>query len=210
MIAQLPAGEFYPGDSGFSEGLAAVEELLPVLPSGPRQGFIDKTGAVVIKPQFDWVAAFTEGLAVAGVKTNGVTKYGYIDKTGAWVIKPQFSTAYLFAESLAVVGTLIPGRSGDSPVDTTYSFIDKTGKVVIKLKQSQMPSGPGFSGGVAGLHTDANPGPMTYIDTTGKVIWQGPDSSSFVGDSCLRTVSPRSRAAGGTGESLEERLCLPT
>lgn len=178
VIAQLPGGMNSVADGGFSEGLAAVEEPDPAHSSGMSAGFIDKTGKVVIKPQFDSVVGFTEGLAVAGIETNGVMKYGYIDKTGAWVIKPQFSTAYPFKEGLAAVGTLIPGRSGDSPDNTLYRFIDKTGKVMIKLEQGQVPSGPGFSDGVARFDTythagDLLPGSTTYIDNTGKVIWRG-------------------------------------
>jgi hypothetical protein len=174
VIAQLPAGMTGAGPDGFNEGLAPVQKILS---DTPKQGFIDKTGAVVINLQYDYVSGFTEGLALAGMKDNGVMKYGYIDKAGAWVIMPQFSAAYRFTEGLGAVGTLIPGRSGELPADTLFSFIDKTGKVVIKLQQGQVPSGLGFAGGVAGFDTFTNAGDLvphsrTYIDTTGKVIWQ--------------------------------------
>ena len=51
-----------------------------------KSGYIDKMGSMVIKPQFDAVGRFSEGLAE--VKKGG--KWGYIDKTGSFVIKPQF------------------------------------------------------------------------------------------------------------------------
>ncbi len=82
-------------------------------------GYIDKTGKVVIKPQFDGDSArdFYEDLAA--VKIGG--KWGYIDKTGKVVIKPQFDDAVYFQEGLA--GVEIGGKLG---------YIDKTGKYVWK------------------------------------------------------------------------------
>ena len=49
-------------------------------------GFIDKTGKIVIKMQFDRVKYFREGLAA--VKINSM--WDYIDKQGKIVIAPQF------------------------------------------------------------------------------------------------------------------------
>lgn len=49
-----------------------------------RYGFIDKTGKIVIKPEFDYVGPFSEGLAVVWIGN----KYGYIDKTGKYIWKP--------------------------------------------------------------------------------------------------------------------------
>ena len=64
-----------------------------------KYGFIDKSGKVVIEPQFDWVGAFSEGLA--RVKKDG--KYGFIDKSGKVVIEPQFDEVRAFSEGLAKV-----------------------------------------------------------------------------------------------------------
>jgi len=60
--------------------------LFPIVVNG-KMGFIDSTGAIKIKPIFDYVTIFHKGLAVAVVDSN----YGYINKTGEWVIKPRFS-----------------------------------------------------------------------------------------------------------------------
>ena len=49
----------------FSEGLAAVKM--------GRWGFVDKTGKVVINPQFDDAGSFSDGLAV--IKLGG--QFGY-------------------------------------------------------------------------------------------------------------------------------------
>lgn len=72
------------------------EGLVAVLSHG-KYGFADKTGNLVISPQFDQASGFSEG--VAAVKIDG--KYGYIDKTGAWVIEPQYMWADRFSNGLA-------------------------------------------------------------------------------------------------------------
>jgi hypothetical protein len=174
-VIQLPPNLRLGGalDNGFSDGLANVQES--DVPNGDvaafrvLQGYIDKTGKVVIEPQFDRALNFSEGLAAVRAGENGILKWGYVDKTGAWVIQPQFDAAWPFSEGLAAVAT----GSGDS---ARWSFIDKTGKVAIALPQNQGPAGL-FSGGVAGVwdSTTNNYGPAAYIDTTGKVIWQGQD-----------------------------------
>jgi hypothetical protein len=43
-----------------------------------KYGYIDKTGKIVIKPQFDKAYDFSEGLA--SISLNG--KWGFIDNTG--------------------------------------------------------------------------------------------------------------------------------
>ncbi|MGJ8958557.1 WG repeat-containing protein [Campylobacter coli] len=47
---------------------------------------MDKSGKFVIKPKFDSIWSFREGLAK--VELNG--KYGLIDKSGKIVIEPKF------------------------------------------------------------------------------------------------------------------------
>ena len=64
-----------------------------------KYGFIDKSGKVVIEPQFDNVSAFSEGLA----KVEKDDKWGFIDKNGKVVVEPQFDDAEPFSEGLAKV-----------------------------------------------------------------------------------------------------------
>lgn len=64
-----------------------------------KYGYIDKTGKIVINPQFDYAYDFSEGMAV--IRQNG--KYGYIDKSGKIVIPPQFDEASNFSYGIAVV-----------------------------------------------------------------------------------------------------------
>jgi len=51
-----------------------------------KHGYIDRTGKIVIPPQFDDAGPFSEGLA--DVKIG--EKWGYVDGTGKVVISPQF------------------------------------------------------------------------------------------------------------------------
>ncbi len=65
-----------------------------------RYGYIDRTGRVVIPPQYVAADNFSEGLA--GVRLSE-EKYGYIDTSGKMVISPQFEIAGDFFEGLAKV-----------------------------------------------------------------------------------------------------------
>ena len=66
-------------------------------------GYIDKTGKMVIKPQFLEAGTFNEGIAVVGVVIDGKKVFGYIDNSGDWIINPQFSQASPLNEGTAVV-----------------------------------------------------------------------------------------------------------
>src|SRR4051812_8755457 len=68
-----------------------------------KQGFIDRTGKIVIKPQFQGAGEFSEGLAPVAINDNGY-KEGYIDRTGKFAIKPNWDTAGKFSEAVAWVG----------------------------------------------------------------------------------------------------------
>jgi hypothetical protein len=82
----------------FINALTAQISLFPITDNN-KQGFIDSTGKVIIKPEFNTILPFAEGLAPA--RKGGY--YGYIDSTGNWQIPPQYDYATLFSEGLAIV-----------------------------------------------------------------------------------------------------------
>ncbi len=128
--------------------------LFPVQVGG-KYGYMDKTGRLVINPQFDGAWSFSEGLAMVGSGGWGTRKYGYIDKTGKYVIAPQFDKALSFSGGLARVK--IGGKWG---------YIDMTGKLVIA---PQFDKALSFSGGLARVKIG---GKWGYIDMTGKFVWE--------------------------------------
>ena len=161
--------------------LKKEESLFPVEVNG-KLGYINKTGKIVIKPQFDYNEPewFSEGLAVVKIgsdeKETGKIdqygrkipvdyKYGYIDKTGKIIIKPQFNDAGGFFEGLASV--IIGDKRG---------YIDKTGKIVINPQFDD--AGEFSKGGLAQVRIGGEwrdnvlwGGKSGYIDKTGKTVW---------------------------------------
>jgi WG containing repeat len=70
----------------------------PITEYGKYGGINDK-GQVVIKPIFDNLGVFTEGVSPA--RLNGY--FGFIDVSGQWAIAPQFEYATGFQEGAAIV-----------------------------------------------------------------------------------------------------------
>ena len=181
----LQTKEGYSGN--FSEGLAPL--LL-----GNRYGFINKTGKVAIKPQFDEVRAFKGGISIfrIGGSWGLGGKWGVVNRTGKIIIKAQFDDMYDFKDGLAAVkvgskwgfidttgkvviapkyddvGAFDSGLAraiiGVFPKFTKYSYIDKTGKTIIKPHYNWMWD---FSEGLAVVIGDS--GKYGFIDTTGKL-----------------------------------------
>lgn len=87
-----------------------------------KWGYIDRTGRIVINPQFEEAGDFSEGLA--RVKVGG--KWGYIDRTGRFLINPQFEEAGDFSQGLARVK--LGGKWG---------YVDRRGEVVISPQFSE-------------------------------------------------------------------------
>jgi len=152
-----------------------------------RYGYIDKTGKVVIQPQFENTMGFNEGLAAT--KLGG--KYGYIDVKGNWIIKPQFDFTYMFSDGLAMVEinkksawidksgkiviqpqefekTAIGFKEGRLAVKKAgkWGYIDRTGKIAIETKFDEAKE---FSGGVAQVVTADHQ--HHWIDANGKILW---------------------------------------
>ncbi|MFD1000192.1 WG repeat-containing protein [Ohtaekwangia kribbensis] len=108
----------------FSEGLCSF-----LSGKASKHGYIDRTGKVVISPQFTRVTDFSEGLAaVAKENEVGEERWGYIDQTGKVVIPLQYKNQPgPFSNGLA---HLISSTFGE------HAWIDKSGQVKIKLNPS--------------------------------------------------------------------------
>jgi hypothetical protein len=119
----------------FSEGRAVFYG--PGRRNLAKQGFMDKTGKVIVPAKFASVYSFSEGLAVVNTVNHGT---GFMDRNGKMVIPPQFDLAESFSEGLAKIkDTHTPGRFG---------FIDQTGKIVIAC---QFQTALRFSEGLAAV-----------------------------------------------------------
>jgi hypothetical protein len=136
-------------------------ELFVVIVNGKR-GYIDISGNIKIKPQFEGANSFAEGLAVIETSEYGY-KEGYIDKTGRIVIPPRYDKATDFSEGLAAVGFGEFGLHGSG--DHKWGFIDKTGQLIIKADYREAR---GFSEGLALVQNDD--GKWGYINKAGEIL----------------------------------------
>jgi hypothetical protein len=188
---RLVVQPLYDRADSFSEGLAAVAV-------DGKWGYIDSTGKFVIQPQYEWAFDFHEGLAVAWTADkhgwidrtgnfvirlegeryleyhpfseglapvpfateNGVFS-GYIDTTGKATIDFKYNDAHAFHEGLALVQDPSQG----------YGYIDKTGKLVIRVDSKTNFEGEdrNFSEGLASAY-DIKTEKYGYIDHTGKFV----------------------------------------
>lgn len=149
----------YRDAKSFSEGLAVVSK-------DGKYGFIDKNGETKIPFELDYAGSFSEGLAVIYKNNN----YGFIDKKGNISIMPKFKGAGSFSEDLAWVktnGQTYPYTIGDLYLgegNESFSYIDKNGTVVIKIKAWRVGD---FSEGLAAVQTENKIG---FIDKKGKFV----------------------------------------
>ena len=161
-----PSGKLIPGPPGVSlgpltDGMAQVffKKRPPKDAKGSsvaseneedasfKYGFADKTGQVVIPPQFEptfsnmLIGDFSEGLALVefGSWRKGDHERhgqkGFIDKTGAIAIAPKYDDAWGFTEGLAAV-----------KIGNMWGYIDKTGRQIVPTKFDDASS---FSDGLA-------------------------------------------------------------
>lgn len=137
-----------PGDTAldwvwnFSEGMAEVQV-------GDKWGYVDRTGRMLIRPQFQEARSFTQGLAAIKVDD----RWGYVDRKGKVVIPPKFQEAGEFSEDFA------PVRWGDK-----WGYIDKGGSFVV---QPQYEEAGKFYEQMANVKVGDRWG---YIDTAGGMV----------------------------------------
>lgn len=117
----ISKGNYYDAKD-FSEGLAAYRTLDTASNYAvSNYGYMDLTGASVIKPQFKKANKFSEGLAAVQVGS----RYGYINSSGKIVIKAQYNSAKDFSEGAAQV-----------TINGTSHYIDNKGKFLFNANYS--------------------------------------------------------------------------
>lgn len=153
----LPATNDY--DFIFHDGLARFQT-----PSGQERkyGYMDKTGRVVVEPQFFYAGHFSEGLAWVRVLQGREWLYGFIDKTGKFVIEPQFVYQPKdFVDGMAKVTGKF--KSG---------FIDRAGsyRIAVEIEHSD----DFFSEGLLAAVVQGETPRGVYLDRDGKVTLEIP------------------------------------
>ncbi|MBR4584476.1 MAG: WG repeat-containing protein [Bacteroidales bacterium] len=126
-------------------------------------GVIDKTGKIIVNPQFQGLGNFKEGKAWFH---NG-EQFGYVNTKGEYIINPQFEFCTDFSEGLASF------RQG-----SMYGYIDDKGKIAIN---PQFDKAGNFKNGYAMVRQGEKWG---YIDKDGKIAInpQFDKVSDFFGD----------------------------
>ena len=111
----------------FFDGLAAVTQY-------GKWGFVDRTGKIVIEPQFDAVKDFGDG--IARVRVNGL--YGFIDRTGRFVVEPVFDAVSRFENGMTWCRKQnkfgVIGSKGYFIVDPVYDDVRFTSNEYITVK----------------------------------------------------------------------------
>lgn len=164
----------------FSDGLAAVF-------INGNWGYIDKNGQLIIRPLYDKVKKFSEGLALVYEnckKTGFIDLLGrrnievsapcrnlfYVDKTGQTIID-SYSLSFIdsFSEGFARVAM----NSGNNVFG--WGYIDKTGKMIIS---SQFNAANNFSEGLAAVQVGNKWG---FINKLGQFIGSNTTTNTTTG-----------------------------
>lgn len=168
----VPANK-YDGCGDFKDGLAYVGHMVKPQDESEGggykhvQGFIDKTGKVVIPVKYEVTHGmeggdyrnFSDG--VVAVYKNG--KYGYMNKQQKLVVAHKYDYVLDFTDGVGVVSN-----------NGLYGVVDATGKVVVPVKHSFIST---YSSGLAPYGVEKSDGNSQYgfIDKKGAVaikpIW---------------------------------------
>ena len=125
-------------------------------------GYMDKTGKIVIKQQFKLACEFTDGMA--RVTLDG-KKWGFINTGGEMVIEPVYAEVQYFTCGLAAV-SYRPWND-----DRKWGYIDKEGKMVI---EPQYDTAYPFFKGLADVRYRDKDGHNHWllINTKGETVWE--------------------------------------
>jgi hypothetical protein len=180
----LPAFHF----ACFAQGTPQTAQLRPVYVNG-RWGYADRSGTLVIKPQFDAARPFAGAIAQVGVVDEELPeidaapnlKWGYIDERGRVVVELRYTILRDFAEGLAAAAVLNPEKSEriisgrrDKLLNLKWGYVDMSGREVIPV---QFLNAGDFSEGLAHVNVGresksmcGRPSNYGYIDKTGAFV----------------------------------------
>lgn len=176
--------------SGFNGGLHRIS--LSINQFEAKYGYMDKTGKVLIQPQFNKATNFHEDMAYVekdsipyfinknGIVTIKLKNYGYWEEKfsdGLLLIRDDNDKAhpfkYIDSKGNIVLNAPLSGGSytygfteglASIKVDNKWGWFDKKGSIVI---QPQFEATGIFSNGLAGVVKNHKSG---YIDKTGQVV----------------------------------------
>lgn len=100
-----------------AEGMIAVRS-----PENGLWGYMDRCGALVIKPQYESAGDFQHGTAV--VLPAGDHRVGLIDKTGQWVLLPRWHNLQRWSRQVIVAETL----------EGHWGAVDVQGRVIVSFE----------------------------------------------------------------------------
>lgn len=113
-----------PASAAQSAGLAprsAPSGLVRVSDGEGRVGFIDRTGTVLLAPQFDLLDVLHESEGLVAVRQHGL--WGFVDARGHFQIAASFANASSFSQGLAAVSLPSEPR--------TFGYVDTSGHFAI-------------------------------------------------------------------------------
>jgi hypothetical protein len=135
------------GKGNFSEGLARADVF--GVEGGLGHGFINRSGDLVIEPQYPLVNGEFSGLKVrefragefsegiVAVKSRETDLTGYMDRNGRIIIEPQFDCGGSFSGGVAVVGHPVKVKSAQPKQyieENKYSYVNAQGKLIVSLQ----------------------------------------------------------------------------
>lgn len=105
---------------------------------GGKIGFINRSGQLVINPQFDEAGEFREKIDWVCLGKCGYdsgpeeSRYGFIDEGGRYIVNPTYDHVWPFYEGLGAVCTGDCRWGGPGP--RKWGYIDRKGTVIIPLQ----------------------------------------------------------------------------
>ena len=157
-----------------------------------KWGYADRSGKLIIKPQFDAARPFTDGLAQVGMLDEELPelearpniKWGYIDETGRILVELRYAVLGRFSENLAAAALLDaekperPALGRGNRLNLKWGYVDRSGREVIPMQflaagdfaQGLAHVNAGGGGGAGEGSLCGPPANYGYIDKTGAFV----------------------------------------